>query len=62
MMRRNNDCTSFIMRNIDHLTQEEKQHYIKCDCGEYVDMRDLSDVFSHLHGIDIQEPEWIYSI
>jgi hypothetical protein len=27
----------------------EKRHFMKCDCGEYFDMRDLEDVITHLH-------------
>jgi hypothetical protein len=49
------------MKTIDHLSEEEKQHFIKCDCGEYLDMRDLSEVFLHQHA-DLPEPDWSHSI
>jgi hypothetical protein len=38
------------MKSIDHLPEEEKQHYVLCECGEHVDMRDLSEVFYHESG------------
>ena len=50
------------MKNIDHLPQEEREHYILCDCGTYIDMRDLSDVINHLHIMNIAEADWSYSI
>ena len=50
------------MKNIDHLTPEEREHYILCACGDFVDMRNLSEVFKHLHGKDIPEPEWSVSV
>jgi hypothetical protein len=49
------------MKNIDHLPAEEKQHFILCDCGHYVDMRDLSQVFSHLHAA-MPQPQWSHSV
>lgn len=49
------------MTSINHLSAEEQQHYILCDCGEYIDMRDLSKVFEHLHA-DLPEPQWTHSI
>jgi hypothetical protein len=48
------------MKSIRHLSKEEQEHYILCDCGEYVDMRNLSEVFRHLHA-GLPEPEWSYS-
>lgn len=50
------------MNKIDHLPEEEKQHYILCECGKYIDMRDLSDVFSHLHINNIPAAEWTHSV
>lgn len=36
------------MKSIDHLPEEEKQYYIQCEgCGEFVDKRDLGQVFEH---------------
>ena len=49
------------MLKIDHLPFEEQEHFIRCHCGHYVDMRDLSDVVKHLHA-DMPEPEWSYSV
>jgi hypothetical protein len=35
---------------LKYLDKEERRHYMKCpDCGQYFDMRDLQDVFSHFH-------------
>jgi hypothetical protein len=50
------------MQNIDHLPLEEKEHYIQCDCGEYIDMRDLAEVFGHLHMKKTVKAEWSYSV
>jgi hypothetical protein len=50
------------MKAINHLPQQEKKHYIQCDCGEYIDMRDLSQVFSHFHDRNLPEPDWTYSV
>ena len=50
------------MQNIDHLSPEEKEHFIRCECGSYVDMRNLSDVFRHLHTASVPEPQWSHSI
>ena len=49
------------MKSIQHLSPEEQQHFILCDCGDYIDMRNLSEVFKHLHA-NLPEPEWKYSI
>jgi hypothetical protein len=49
------------MKSIEHLSPGEQQHFILCDCGDYVDMRNLSEVFNHLHAI-LPEPEWSHSI
>jgi hypothetical protein len=49
------------MKSIQHLSPEERRHFILCECGEYIDMRDLSIVFSHLHA-NLPEPQWSYSI
>lgn len=49
------------MKSIQHLSPEEQKHFILCDCGEYIDMRNLSEVFKHLHA-NLPEPEWNYSI
>ena len=49
------------MKSIQHLSPEEQQHFILCSCGTYFDMRNLSEVFKHLHA-NIPEPEWSHSI
>jgi len=49
------------MKKINHLPKCEQEHFILCDCGEYVDMRNLGEVFKHFHS-DLPEPEWSYSI
>ncbi len=50
------------MKSIDHLTPEEQKHFIQCDCGEYMDMRNLADVFKHLHAPAVPEPGWACSV
>jgi hypothetical protein len=49
------------MKSICHLTKEEQEHFILCHCGEYVDMRNLSQVFSHQH-TNLPQPQWSYSV
>jgi hypothetical protein len=49
------------MKSIQHLSQEEQKHFILCDCGEYIDMRNLSEIFDHFHA-NLPEPEWSHSI
>jgi hypothetical protein len=49
------------MKTISHLSKEEQQHFILCHCGDYVDMRNLFEVFSHQHA-NLPEPEWSHSI
>ena len=50
------------MKDISNLPQEEQEHFIQCSCGTYVDMRNLSEVFRHLHGEQVPEPQWSHSI
>jgi hypothetical protein len=49
------------MKSIRHLSKEEQKHFIQCDCGAYIDMRNLSEVFKHLHA-NLPEPEWNHSV
>ncbi|HEU4469667.1 MAG TPA: hypothetical protein VFR58_01170 [Flavisolibacter sp.] len=49
------------MQTIDHLPADERRHFILCDCGRYVDMRDLSAVFEHLHA-GLPEPDWSFAM
>ncbi len=49
------------MTSIQHLSPQEQAHFILCDCGHYIDMRNLSQVFEHMHAT-LPEPEWSYSI
>ena len=32
------------MKYSEDLPQDDKQHFTKCSCGHYFDMRDLADV------------------
>jgi hypothetical protein len=50
------------MQSIHHLSPEEQEHFIQCACGEFVDMRDLSQVFAHLHSAMVPQAEWSYSV
>ncbi|HEY6954483.1 MAG TPA: hypothetical protein VI385_04530 [Flavisolibacter sp.] len=49
------------MKSIQHLSPEEQQHFILCDCGQYLDMRSLAEVFEHLH-VGLPKPEWTHSL
>ncbi len=49
------------MKKIDYLPKSEQEHFILCDCGEYIDMRNLAEVFRHFHA-DLPQAEWSYSI
>ena len=50
------------MKDISHLAPGEQNHFIKCDCGEYIDMRDLGEVMSHQHWIEAPKTHWDYSV
>ena len=37
-------------RDADGVAQTEADHYAKCPgCGEWIDMRDLRQLFEHIH-------------
>jgi hypothetical protein len=39
----------------DGVARAEADHFMKCPgCGEWFDMRDLAQVFSHLHDAEIE--------
>jgi hypothetical protein len=40
---------------------EDREHFIRCDCGAYFDMRDLGQVFLHMH-LGLPDPDWKYSV
>ncbi len=50
------------MTSIQHLSEEERQHFLLCPCGQYFDMRDLGQVFAHLHNERLPVPEWSFSV
>ena len=50
------------MKTLKDLVEEEKRHYMKCRCGEYFDMRNLEDVFAHLHSGNLPKAEYSYSV
>jgi hypothetical protein len=58
---RNKYCTCLCMTSIEHFSPEEQQHFLLCDCGNYIDMRNLAEVFSHMHA-NLPEPQWSHSI
>ena len=62
MGKRNDGCLFICMRTIQHLPKEEQEHYILCDCGEYLDMRNLSEVFGHCPEGNLPKPEWSHSV
>lgn len=49
------------MLNLDQLPEEERKHYMTCPCGAIFDMRNLGEVFQHLHA-DLPEPQWSHSV
>ncbi|HEU0065579.1 MAG TPA: hypothetical protein VFQ58_11120 [Flavisolibacter sp.] len=49
------------MKSIGHLGEEEKKHFILCNCGSYYDMRDLGQVLDHFHAVQPVNVEWTYS-
>ena len=49
------------MTSIQHLSPQDQVHFILCDCGHYIDMRNLSQIFEHMHAA-LPKPEWAYSI
>jgi hypothetical protein len=51
-----------IMKSIQHLSEDERRHFMFCPCGSYFDMRDLAQVFAHLHDARLPQPQWSYSV
>jgi hypothetical protein len=37
------------MKTRKSIPRDHRHHFMKCECGEYFDMRDLKDVMNHLH-------------
>jgi hypothetical protein len=37
------------MKTLKDIAKAERNHFMKCECGEYFDMRDLKDVMKHFH-------------
>ena len=37
------------MKSLKKIPLDQHKHFAKCKCGQYFDMRDLSDVLSHEH-------------
>jgi len=37
------------MNSLREIPKAERHHFMKCQCGEYFDMRDLKDVMKHFH-------------
>jgi hypothetical protein len=50
------------MHNINHLAPDERVHFILCDCGNYVDMRNLEQVFLHQHDMDLPAINWQFAV
>jgi hypothetical protein len=50
------------MKSIKHLGEEEQLHLIQCNCGEYIDMRNLQEVFDHQHWGYKLKITWNFSI
>ena len=50
------------MKSIDHLPDSEKKQYVFCGCGEWIDCRNLEEVFAHEHQYDLPKPVYTYSI
>jgi len=50
------------MTTIDHLPQDQRKHFILCACGHYLDMRNLAQVFDHLHDIKPADTQWSYAV
>jgi hypothetical protein len=51
------------MNLIDHLPLDEQKHFILCNCGQYVDCRDLQQVFDHEHWMEKKlDVSWKFAI
>lgn len=52
------------MKSLKHISKNQRHHFMKCECGEYFDMRDLKDVMRHFHKSEAlaREAEYSYSI
>ena len=58
----NNDCVFIGVKKIDHLPLQEQRHFIQCDCGAYIDMRNLAEVFKHFHSRVLPDPGWTHAV
>ena len=52
------------MKSLELLPREVRRHFMKCECGEYFDMRDLKDVMKHFHKSEAlaREANYSYSV
>jgi hypothetical protein len=50
------------MKKVEHFLAEERKHYIQCECGEWIDCRNLAKVFEHQHAYNMPKPEYDYSV
>jgi len=50
------------MKSIEQLSSEEQTHFIQCSCGDYIDMRNLQEVFHHQHLKINSKIAWDYSV
>jgi uncharacterized C2H2 Zn-finger protein len=37
------------MKTLKSIPVTQRNHFMKCECGEYFDMRNLKDVMRHFH-------------
>ena len=37
------------MKTLNSIPKSERTHFMKCECGEYFDMRDFKEVMKHFH-------------
>jgi hypothetical protein len=46
-------------RDADNAARNEADHHMKCPgCGQWFDMRDLSQVLAHVHDTEIEIDVW----
>ena len=52
------------MKTLRTIPKSQRGHFMKCECGEYFDMRDLKDVMKHFHKSQalVEAAEYSYSI
>ena len=37
------------MKTLKSIPKSQRHHFMKCECAQYIDMRNINEVMEHLH-------------